>query len=215
MTKYERARNLRYKRSALASIGWEIITTELWEIEEACGEIHWFFEDEGDNLVAAMDGDEEEAYEFQMTFADLEAKCEQLRNIIDEHCETAEYYDDCTVALIGNRYDVVGYDSVEEDYYDLCRYEADLASTEAGKRVTRWTKPEMLAKIGQCMGIAMAYLDLRQTYDYLKATMDILRDQNTSVLQVIKAIEAEYEKSNESKEFERLLKCLPDRVWLG
>ena len=75
LTKYEKARNLRYKRGALASIGFETIIDELYEIEEACGEIHWFFEEDGDNLIAAMDGDEDEVYEFKMALADLEAKC--------------------------------------------------------------------------------------------------------------------------------------------
>ena len=220
MTKYEKARNLRYKRGALASIGFETIIDELYEIEEACGEIHWFFEEDGDNLIAAMDGDEDEVYEFKMAFADLEAKCEQLRSIMDEEYGINEYYDDCTLALIGDRYEVVGFDSVEEDYYSLCRYEADLATTEAGKRIMRLTKSEMLSRIGQCMGLALAFLDLRQSYDYLKATMDILRDKNTSVLNVIKEINKLYENSQDyfeksaNQEFQKLLDCLPEYIWL-
>lgn len=220
LTKYEKARNLRYKRGALASIRFEAIIDELYEIEEACSEIHWFFEEDGDNLIAAMDGDEDEAYEFKMAFADLEAKCEQLRSIMDEEYGINEYYDDCTLALIGNRYEVVGFDSVEEDYFSLCRYEADLATTEAGKRVMRLTKSEMLSRIGQCMGLAMAFLDLRQSYDYLKATMDILRDKNMSVLNVIKEINKLYENSQDcfeesaNQEFQKLLDCLPEYIWL-
>lgn len=220
MTKYEKARNLRYKRGALASIGFETLMDELYEIEEACSEIHWFFEEDGDNLIAAMDGDEDEAYEFKMAFADLEAKCEKLRSIIDEEYGINEYYDDCTLALIGNRYEVVGFDSAEEDYYSLCRYEADLATTEAGKRVMRLTKGEMISRIGQCMGLALAFLDLRQNYDYLKATMDILRDKNMSVLNVIKEINKLYENSQDyfeesaNQEYQKLLNCLPEYIWL-
>lgn len=220
LTKYEKARNLRYKRGALASIGFETLMDELYEIEEACSEIHWFFEEDGDNLIAAMDGDEDEAYEFKMAFADLEAKCEKLRSIIDEEYGINEYYDDCTLALIGNRYEVVGFDSAEEDYYSLCRYEADLATTEAGKRVMRLTKGEMLSRIGQCMGLALAFLDLRQNYDYLKATMDILRDKNMSVLNVIKEINKLYENSQDyfeksvNQEYQKLLNCLPEYIWL-
>ena len=140
---------------------------------------------------------------------------------MDEEYGINEYYDDCTLALIGDRYEVVGFDSVEEDYYSLCRYEADLANTEAGKRIMRLTKSEMLSRIGQCMGLALAFLDLRQSYDYLKATMDILRDKNTSVLNVIKEINKLYEnsqdyfeKSANSQEFQKLLDCLPEYIWL-
>ena len=220
LTKYEKARNLRYKRGALASIGFETLMDELYEIEEACSGIHWFFEEDGDNLIAAMDGDEDEAYEFKMAFADLEAKCEKLRSIIDEEYGINEYYDDCTLALIGNRYEVVGFDSAEEDYYSLCRYEDDLATTEAGKRLVRLTKSEMLSRIGQCMGVALSFLDLRQSYDYLKATMDILRDKNMSVLNTINEINKLYEKSQDyfdesaNQGFQKLLDCLPEYIWL-
>ena len=68
------------------------------------------------------------------------------------------------------------------------------------------------------------FLDLRQSYDYLKATFDILRDENTSMLQQIKAIEAAYEeacctdwwhiKKEAVERFDRLLEALPDRVWI-
>lgn len=41
-SKAERSRNLRYKRPALASLGYESLITELWEIRETCNDIHWF-----------------------------------------------------------------------------------------------------------------------------------------------------------------------------
>ena len=90
-------------------------------------------------------------------------------------------FDDATVALIGNRYNLVGYDSEEEDYFSLTSYEEGLAQTEAGKRLCRLTKTEMLSRIGWAFGLMLAFFDLRQKYDYLKATFDILRDENTSL----------------------------------
>ena len=68
--------------------------------------------------------------------------------------------------------------------------------------------------MGQCFGILIAFLDLRQQYDYLKATFDILRDENTSLLQQIKAIDAAYDAMDRAdwvkrpaleKEFDQLL----------
>ncbi len=219
MTKYERAKNLRYKKGALSTLGWAEMQNELYEIEEACADIHWFFEgDDGDSLVAALDGDEDEAYEFKMAFAELEADCERVRDLFEYDYENVgNFYDDCTVALIGNRYQVLGFDTVEEDYFRMTQYEQELSTSEAGKRVMRWTKSEMISKIGQCMSIALAFIDLRQRYDYLKATMDILRDENMSILQTIKDIETEYEMATDAGEwqsFNKLLSCLPDRVWL-
>ncbi len=209
---------LRYKRAALASLGYEAIMNELYEIEEACSDVHWFFEDDGDGLLSAMDGDEDEVFEFKMAFSELEIECERLSSNIRDQWDIQEYFDDCTVALIGNRFNVVGFDTVEEDYFGLCAYEQELATTEAGRRVTRWTKAEMLSKIGHCMGITVAFLNLRERYDYLKATMDILRNENASVLKVVREIETAYNNLDGSSErenaFDKLLRELPDRAWI-
>ena len=127
------------------------------------------------------------------------------------------------MALIGNRYRTVGFDSFEEDYFSLTGYESDLAQTESGKRLMRRTKAEIISIVGQCFGILIAFLDLRQQYDYLKATFDILRDENTSLLQQIKAIDAAYDAMDRAdwvkrpaleKEFDQLLAALPDRAWI-
>lgn len=137
-----------------------------------------------------------------------------------DHDELSEYFDDCTVALIGNRYKSIGYDDYEEDYYQLTNYEEELAQSEAGKRVCRWTKKDMLTNIGQCMGVLLAFYDLRQQYDYLKTELDILRGENAAVLQTIKEIEKAYDRQSDlmewqdDPEFEKLLRLLPDRIWI-
>ena len=219
MTKAERTRALRYKRPALATMGWETIMAELEEIQEACDDVAYFMGDE-DELLDAFDGDSEEAWEFRRGFSELSAKSNQLFEAMYEWGDRDDF-NDCTVALIGNRYDLVGYDGYEEDYYSLCRYEEELATTEAGKRLMRQTKAEMIASIGQAVGTLMAFLDLRQSYDYLKATMDILRDENHSVLQTVKQIEDAYEKASENqynwseiRYFDQITETLPSRMWV-
>lgn len=231
--KANRTRNLRYKRPALASMGFDVMILELEEIEEACTDIHWFVDQDDDTLINALDGDEEEAFEFKFAFAALEAKADQLRQAMSDNWgypaqfyETPYYrrYDYCTVALVGNRYRIIGWDADEEDYMSLTRYEEELAETEAGKWLMRLTKKDMISTIGQSVGTLLAFLDLRQSYDYLKATFDILRDENTSMLQQIKAIEAAYEeacctdwwhtKKEAVERFDRPLEALPDRVWI-
>ena len=219
-TKAERTRAMRYKRPALASMGFDQIEAELEEMSTACDEVAYFLGDE-DELLDAFDGDSDEAWEFRVGFSELSAKCSQMYEALYEWGDR-EDFDDCTVALVGNRYDLVGYDSYEEDYYSLCRYEEELATTEAGKRLMRKTKAEMIASIGQALGTMMAFLDLRQSYDYLKATLDVLRDENHSILQTIKQIETVYEKAQESpyswseaaRDFDRLTETLPPRMWV-
>lgn len=228
-SKAANTRNLRWKRPALASMGWSSIWEELDAIVEACGDIHWFIDQDDETLLNALDGDEDEVWEFKFAFADLEAKADQLGEALREQFgrgrsdDPDRDFDDCTVALVGNRYEMVGYDGYEEDYYGLTGYDRNLAQSEAGKRLMRKTKADMLSTIGQCVGTLLAFLDLRQSYDYLKATFDILRDENTSVLKQVKEIDAAYEAANASgfwygddatKRFDRLLEELPARAWI-
>ena len=203
----------------LASLGYQSIIDELYEICNNCDDVQWTM-DSDDVIVNALDGDEEELWEFKMMFADVSACAYNLLEQLQGVYGIDEYFDDCTVALIGNRYNIVGYDDYEEDYFNLSSYEEHLAETEAGKRLMRMTKKEIIATVGQCMGITMAFMDLRQKYDYLKATMDILRDENASILQTIRDIESAYEKAvtgdwNDTKAFDKLLSALPDTVWIA
>ena len=190
-SKAEKCRNLRYKKPALMNLGYFAITEKLDEIQEVCSDIHWAFDDD-ETLINAFDGNDEEAWEFKMAFTEVEGEAYQLNECLREQfCfgdDPAREFDDCSVALIGNRYNAVGYDDYEEDYYNLTSYETNLATTEAGKRIMRKTKAEMLATIGQVLGIILAFQNLEIKYEYLKATIDIFRDANMSILQVIKDI---------------------------
>ncbi len=208
-------------------MGFEFLRVELDDIRDACDTIHWWTDQDDETLLNALDGDDEDVWEFKLAFSHLEAKADELFEMIYELCryedDFGQVYDDCTVALIGNRYQTIGYDSFEEDYYALTGYEPGLAQTESGKRLMRRTKAEIISIIGQCFGILIAFLDLRQQYDYLKATFDILRDENTSMLQQVREIDAAYKalvtadlsaRSEAEKKFDRLLSALPDRVWM-
>lgn len=217
-----KAKAMMYKRPALASMGYDAMISELCEIQEACEDVKWYMEQGDDTLLNALGDDEEAEWEFRMAFTDLDGKAYQLIERLQEDL-IREDYDDCTVALIGNRYQSVGYDSYEEDYFHLTSYEAELAQTEAGKRLMRHTKAEMISTFGQCLGTLIAFLDLRQQYDYLKAAMDVLRDENTSLLKLIKEIDAAYDAAEEvgfnswyaeARRFDQLVRELPERMWL-
>lgn len=218
MTKAERSRNLRYKRPALASMGYDAMRDKLDAISDKCSDIHWWTDTDDETLLNALDGDEEDAWEFRLAFSELDTACERLNQALWDSGIDAETFDNCTVALIGNRYNLVGFDSYEEDYFSLCGYESKLAEKEAGKRIMRMTKPEMIATIGQCFGILMAFLDVRQRFDYLQATFDILKDQNNVLLDTIKEIEQLYEKAQddwrESRTFDALVDTLPQELWV-
>ena len=227
----ERARDLRYKRPALRSAGFEVILTELEEIGLACDEVVYATADW--ELIGNLIGDEDEANEFRMLFPDLAADAERL---YERLTDCSEYlrdagleYDDCTVALLGKcyRYDygahLSGFDEYETDYFALTAFESDLATSDAGKRLTRLTKAKMLDAISRSLRILMAYLDLRQRYDYLKASMDLIRGANTAQLQAAKEINQLYEEANavgfdpykaETRKLDSALARMPQRAWV-
>lgn len=206
----ERSRNLRYKRPALAELGYETIMSRLQEISDECVDVSMTIYDD-DTLLDALDGDEEAVWDFRFAFAELCADCEKLTDMFYEF--DAEDFDDCSVALIGNRFNMVGYDDYEEDYFSLCQFDERLAYEEAGRRVLRRTKQEMLTEIGHTLGCILAFQNVEYKYLYLKATFDILKDQGSGMLETIKEIEKAYD-NEDWKHFDSMLVYIPDRIWV-
>lgn len=85
-TKRWKARNLRYKKPIVRNLNIAQIQEDLWEIREACEDVRWYTdsEDGTDSLINALAGDEDEAYEFKMAFADLCAECERMQDDLQE-----------------------------------------------------------------------------------------------------------------------------------
>lgn len=221
-TKAERAKQLRYKKSIAEGFNIKEILDELMVICEECNDIRYIAEGDEDTLIAALDGDEEDAYEFRMMFSDLSQESENLYDKLNDEYVT-EYFDEFFCRVAGGCVRMLGYDSYEEDYYELTRFESELAQGESQKRLMKLTKQEILKAAEQCFGVASAFLNIRYKYDYLKATFDIIRNENTSFLENIKGIEKAYEKAcadefspfaKSTKEFERLTNALPERMWL-
>ena len=82
--KRNKAKQFRYKKPIVRDLNLETIREELWDIQEKCEDVSWYLTDE-DTLINALDGDEDDAYEFRMMFADLCAECEQMQE--DLECE--------------------------------------------------------------------------------------------------------------------------------
>ena len=227
-TKRQKARNLRYKKPVVKDLNLDHITQDLWDMQEACEEVHWYTdsEDGTDSLVNALAGDEDEAYEFKMAFADLCAECERMLEDLEE-----EWVPECfdilfVTAGAGETYGgLLGYDEYEQDYFGLS-CEKEWAEDETKKKIKRMTKDELIEAVRQCFRVYAAYIGLKNRYDNLKAAIDILRDQNTGHLQIVKEIERLYEKaaarqgryaeySGEWREFERYTDALPPEAWLA
>lgn len=85
-TKRRKAIQMRYKKPIVKNLNLDFIQQDLWDIMEECEEVRWYTdsEDGTDSLVSALAGDEDEAYEFKMAFADLCAECERMSEDLDE-----------------------------------------------------------------------------------------------------------------------------------
>ena len=224
-TKRFKAKQLRYKKPIAKNLNLDSLTQDLWDIQEACEEVHWYTDsdDGNDSLINALAGDEDEAYEFKMAFSDLCAECERMIEDIQEEW-VPECFDIFFVAAGAD--DLLGWDSYERDYYGISQYESGLAENDSRDRLKRMTKDELIDASRQCFKVYQAYIGLRNRYDSLKAAIDILRDQNTGVLQAVKEIEKLYdaaqekqgnyaEYSKEWKEFERCTDALPQEAWIA
>lgn len=223
-SKINKAKQLRYKKPIVKNLNLDTIRQDLWDMQEACEEVRWYTDsDDGDSLINALLGDEDEAYEFKMAFADLCAECEKMFEDMDEEW-IPECFDIFFVAAAGE--DLLGYDSFEGDYYGLSNYESELAAKESREKLKRLTKDELIDASRQCFAIYQAYIGLRTRYDSLQAAIDILRDQNTGVLQTVKEIEKLYDEAQEQqgrwakyskewKEFERYTDALPQEAWIS
>lgn len=83
-TKRLKARQMRYKKPIVKDLNLSTIQEELWNIQEECDNVKWYYDTDEDTLLNALDGDEDEAYEFKMMFADLCAECEQMSEDLNE-----------------------------------------------------------------------------------------------------------------------------------
>ena len=214
------AKNLRYKRAALEMLQRSSIIDMLDGIAEECSGLEWAIMDD-DGFLDALGGDSGDRSEFSFAFSDLSGKCELLQEAIyDTH--VTEHFDDFFVGIMGNRYQAVGYDSFEEDYYGLTMVESGLAQRESGKRLSRLTKDKILSVAGQCIGVAFSVLDIRHQFDALKAAIHLLKGERLQLLREVGKVEETYEKAaaegfcgEHTQTLDKILWRLPDKVWVG
>ncbi len=222
----EKARQLRYRKPIAKDLNLDTIKEELWNIQGECEEVHWYFDTDDDTLINALDGDEDEAYEFRMMFADLCAECERMMDDLGE-----EWVPDCfdrffVAAGAGEDYGgLLGWDSYEQDYFGINCTDA-WAEDVSKKALKQMTKDELIAAARQCFRVYHSYMTLRHRYDCLKASLDILRAQNTGYLQMVKHIEEVYDKADKESfgfkyqfckevlELDRILNNLPQEAWI-
>lgn len=224
-TKRRKARELRYRKPIVRTINLDYIKEDLGDISCACDEVRYYFESDDDTLINALNGNEDEAYEFKMMFADLCAECDQMyEDLNDGWHYIPNCFDAFFVALGGGEFGggLLGFDSYEQDYFGLDCSDS-FAEDESKKKLMSLTKDQLIGNARHCFKIYHSYLGIRHRYDCLKAAMDILRDQNTGYLQMIKHIEEKYEEADKedfdewrpaTKAFTRMTEAIPQEAWI-
>ena len=217
--------NLRYKKPIAKGLNLDDIRNSLWDISEACGDVQYYIDSDDETLLNALDGDEDDAYEFKMMFSTLSAECEQMQ--YDLGNEYIPEYFDLFFAAVNKGGEMLGFDTYEGDYYGFGSFESTYANEEAVKKIKVLTKDKMIETMQCCFRVYQAYIGLTYRYDCIKSAMDILRSENTSYLKMIKEIEELYENADGEtegfkycwngstlKKLDRLLENVPQEAWI-
>lgn len=225
-TKRIKAMNLRYKKPIAKGLTLDAIREALREIMDACTDVQYYAEEDEETLINALDGDEDDAFEFKMMFADLTAECGRMDEDLRE-AYIPEYFD-LFFAAVNKGGEMLGFDAYEHDYFGLGSFEGELANEEAAKKMKRLTKDQLIEAAQVCFRVYQSYIGLQHRYDCIKAALDILRDENTGYLQMVRQIEEAYVKADAEtegfrrdfsrgtalKEFECLIDNMPREAWV-
>ena len=157
---------------------------------------------------------------------DLENLSEQLTDIFGYGNE--ENFNETAVGLVGKYYETLGFDSYREDYFEFdSEYMEEVGVQKSRERIMRKTKKQMLDDIGFTMALILQFTDLEYRYNSLEATVGIFKDENIKMLKLVKNIDDKYNemfdkkgkldkysKAKEIREFDKMVKDLPDKYWV-
>lgn len=196
-----------WKKSMLDGLDLGSIQNELYDMSEN-GDC-WGYDDR----------DEGSYYdEFRELFNEIAAGATDLNEAIDSRCGMMDgAWDDMTVGMLGDTQRVLGFDTVERDYYRMTEpYMEDWAQDEACKRVEHWTKREMMGNFKFVLSTLVSYLDLKAASDTMLAVVAeldyrgaILEEKTNRIDQIYSDITGK-----SAEQFEKELENLPQRMWV-
>lgn len=196
-----------WKKSMLDGLDLGSIQNELYDMSEN-GDC-WGYDDR----------DEGSYYdEFRELFNEIAAGATDLNEAIDSRCGMMDgAWDDLTVGMLGDTQRVLGFDTVERDYYRMTEpYMEDWAQDEACKRVEHWTKREMMGNFKFVLSTLVSYLDLKAASDTMLAVVAeldyrgaILEEKTNRIDQIYSDITGK-----SAEQFEKELENLPQRMWV-
>lgn len=196
-----------WKKSMLDGLDLGSIQNELYEMSEN-GDF-WGYDDR----------DEGSYYdEFRELFNEIAAGATELNEAIDNwRCMMDGAWDDMTVGMLGNTQRVLGFDTVERDYYRMTEpCMEDWAQEEACKRVEHWTKREMMGNFKFVLSTIVSYLDMKAASDTMLAVVAELDYRGAMLEEKTNRIDQIYSDitGKSAEQFEKELENLPQRMWI-
>lgn len=101
-----------------------------------------------------------------------------VSDLLDEISRMEEYgqseelhWNDFTVALLGDKYKVRGYNDDRDDLCAMPPEDEDYAVKMAQKRLEKMTKADLIKAFAQVMELLMRYVDIKAAYDTLAAVV--------------------------------------------
>lgn len=213
----DRAAALRHKKSILDRLSYSVIVNELDDISAGCSDMMWF---DNDEITELLGQDGESDNEFRIIATSLYDDAERLRRRLDDYDINETIFNDVMTAAAGENEQRYGYDSYLDEECLLSDYECKLAKEAANSRFMKHTKEQILKMFGECFDIALKWLDITQGFDYLNATLGVMKDDKTAILKAIQRVNDAYDRAAEwdflgdkAREFDRIISDLPVDVW--
>lgn len=170
-------------------------------------------------------GDESGYYaEYKDQFDELSAQAgilqEEIMNAVsnkyEDEYEFADQWNDITVAMLGDLFTVMGYDSVEMDYYGILNSEEEWAQEEARKRLERLTKAHLLDRFAFVWKTMLFFFDIKTAHDCLTAIVEELDEKGAILEKKNEAMDRLYEDitGKAGDDFGTIINNLPQRMWV-
>ncbi len=168
---------------------------------------------------------EESGYylEYKEQFDELSGGAYRLEEALNEYDGYAggsmsDIWDDMTVALLGYKEKVLGFDSVEEDYYSMLDCEEDGAVEEAEKRLMRFTKEQLIKNFRKVLTTLVLFFDIKAAHDCLTSIVEELDERGAILEQKNERINRIYEDLTGSgakdEDFDKIIRGIPPRMWV-
>lgn len=193
----------------LQSLNLPSILDYLWEIGE-----------NGDCYGYERDGEKGEGgyyQEYKELFNELSAGACELLDVLRDS-DVREHWDDMTVALLGDTTRVLGFDSVEMDYYGMLSDQEDWATEEAEKRIERMSKHDIIKTFKRIMTALVCFFDIKAAHDCLTSIVQELDEKGAILERKNEAINRIYEDYTDldHKELDKLIDSISpnSRMWI-